>query len=91
MKINEPQRIGAVNPYQKQNEQRVTEAGRKKQRDNLQISSEAMEMLQSQNIQSTDRQEQIDNLKRQVQTGTYHVEAGRIAEKLLPFLKKYTD
>ncbi|MWC30922.1 flagellar biosynthesis anti-sigma factor FlgM [Paenibacillus sp. MMS18-CY102] len=88
MKINEPQRLGAVNPYAKHNEQRAAEASRKKKTDNVQISSEAMEMLQSQNVTSPERQKQIEALKEQVSTGTYHVESGKIAEKLLPYLKQ---
>jgi len=91
MKINEPQRIGAINPYQRQNEQKFTEVSPKKKRDNLEISPEAMEMLQSQNIKNNDRLERIDSLKQQVQTGTYHVEANRIAEKLLPYMKRHTE
>ncbi|EFM09023.1 anti-sigma-28 factor, FlgM [Paenibacillus curdlanolyticus YK9] len=89
MKINETQRLGAVNPYAKHNEQRAAEASRKKKTDNVQISAEAMEMLQSQqNVTSPERQKQIDALKEQVSTGTYHVESGKIAEKLLPYLKQ---
>lgn len=88
MKINETQRLGAVNPYQKQS-QRAVETNSKKKRDDLQISAEAMEMLQSQQgVKSPERQKQLDELKSQVSTGTYQVEAGKIAEKLLPYLKQ---
>jgi negative regulator of flagellin synthesis FlgM len=85
MKINETQRIGAVNPYQKQNEQRTENANRKRQTDNVQISAEAQEMLSR--VNNSDRSKRIDDLKESVSSGTYHVEAGKIAEKLLPFLK----
>lgn len=89
MKINETQRLGAVNPYRNKSDLRAAQTGSKQKRDNLQISSEAMEMLQSQNVEnakSPERQRQIDELKQQVSTGTYHVESGKLAEKLLPYL-----
>ncbi|GMK38258.1 hypothetical protein PCCS19_13120 [Paenibacillus sp. CCS19] len=89
MKINETQRLGAVNPYRNKNDLRAAQTNNKQKRDNLQISSEAMEMLQSQNVEnakSPERQKQLDELKNQVSTGTYHVESGKLAEKLLPYL-----
>jgi len=89
MKINETQRLGAVNPYHKNNGQRAVESGGKKKRDDVQISTEAKEMLQSQQgVQSPARLKQIEDLKSQVSTGTYYVDAGKIAEKLLPYFKQ---
>ncbi|MFC5653081.1 flagellar biosynthesis anti-sigma factor FlgM [Paenibacillus solisilvae] len=87
MKINETQRIGAVNPYQKQNEQQTGNAGRKRKTDEVQISAEAQEMLSSSRVNGAERAKLINELKQSVRSGTYHVEAGKIAEKLLPFLK----
>ncbi|BBH23902.1 negative regulator of flagellin synthesis [Paenibacillus baekrokdamisoli] len=87
MKINETQRIGAVNPYQKQNDKQAESASRKRKKDEVQISAEAQEMLSSSRENSTDRTKLIDSLKQSVSSGTYHVEAGKIAEKLLPFIK----
>lgn len=89
MKINETQRLGAVNPYRNKSDLRAAQTSNKQKRDDVQISSEAMEMLQSQNVEnakSPERQRQIDELKNQVSTGTYHVESGKLAEKLLPYL-----
>lgn len=89
MKINETQRLGAVNPYRNKSDVRTAQANSKQKRDDLQISSEAMEMLQSQNVEgakSPERQRQLDELKNQVSTGTYQVESGKLAEKLLPYL-----
>lgn len=91
MKINETQRIGAMNPYQKQNEQRPGGAERKKKTDEVQISAEAQEMLTSSRSGDPERSKLIDELKKSVSTGTYHVEAGKIAEKLLPFLRDRKD
>lgn len=87
MKINETQRIGAVNPYQKQNDQQTSNAGRKRKTDEVQISAEAQEMLSSSRVSGADRTKLINELKQSVSSGTYHVEAGKIAEKMLPFLK----
>ncbi|GGD92271.1 flagellar biosynthesis anti-sigma factor FlgM [Paenibacillus nasutitermitis] len=86
MKINETQRIGAVNPYQKQSEQRAGNTERKRQTDEVQISAEAQEMLSYSRTNQTDKSKRIDELKQEVSTGNYHVDAGKIAEKLLPYL-----
>ncbi|WP_308636648.1 flagellar biosynthesis anti-sigma factor FlgM [Paenibacillus silvisoli] len=87
MKINQSHRINAVNPYQKQNEQQTSEIGRKRKTDKVQISAEAQEMLSSSRVNNADRSKLIEDLKQSVSAGTYHVESGKIAEKLLPFLK----
>lgn len=87
MKINEPGRINAVNSYQKQHGQRIDAVNKKKQVDQVQISTEAKELQSINQMLSPERTEKVDVLKQQVQSGTYHVEAGKIAEKLLPFIK----
>ncbi|WP_042170087.1 flagellar biosynthesis anti-sigma factor FlgM [Paenibacillus gorillae] len=87
MKINEPQRIGALNNYLKQNESRAAGTSQKRQKDNVQISAEAKEMLSSSQAQGTERSKQIEQLKQEVSSGTYHVEAGKIAEKLMAYFK----
>ena len=86
MKVNEPNRIGSIIAYQKQQEARVQKSNQKKQRDEVSISAEAQEMLT--NSQQTDgsREEKIEGLKKAVSTGAYHVDAGKIAEKILPYL-----
>ncbi|MFC4777821.1 flagellar biosynthesis anti-sigma factor FlgM [Paenibacillus sp. GCM10023252] len=88
MKINESGRIGAIHSYQKQSEQRAQAANHKKQIDQVKISPEAKELQSTQQAHSAGRAEKVSDLKQQVQTGTYHVEAGKIAEKLLPYLKQ---
>ncbi|NIK79346.1 negative regulator of flagellin synthesis FlgM [Paenibacillus castaneae] len=88
MKINETNRIGGLNPYQKQNETRVNGTNKARQKDEVQISAAAKEMLSTSQTSSTERTKQIEQLKRAVASGTYHVEAGKIAEKLLPYLKE---
>lgn len=85
MKINDTQRIGEVRAYQKQSGQPIERAVRGRQKDEVRISPEAMELLASSKLYDTERAARIEALKQSVSTGTYHVEASRIAEKLLPY------
>ncbi|WP_058300358.1 flagellar biosynthesis anti-sigma factor FlgM [Gorillibacterium timonense] len=94
MKINEPSRIGGVNPYHKQQDGKLTGAGKEKAKlkDQLQISPEAKELQELQaasqkNAADPARLAKVEELKQQVSTGTYRVDSGKIAEKLLPYLK----
>ncbi|TVX96114.1 flagellar biosynthesis anti-sigma factor FlgM [Cohnella terricola] len=87
MKINETQRIGAVNSYQARMDRRTEESGRKRQSDQLQISPEALEMLSTNRADQAERAKKVEGLKQQVSTGNYYVENGKLAEKLLPFFK----
>lgn len=87
LKINETNRIGALNPYQKQNEARVSGTSKARQKDEVQISAEAKEMLTTSQTSDSQRTEHIEKLKQSVASGTYHVESGKIAEKLLPYLR----
>lgn len=88
MKINEGQRVGAIQYYQKQQSaEKISQKSTRK--DELTISTEAKEMLDAQNrVSNPSRQEHIAELKQAVQTGTYHVPVDKIAEKLLPLLRK---
>jgi negative regulator of flagellin synthesis FlgM len=85
MKINDINRLGAVNPYQTANNQRTESSTRKRQKDELHISSEAMEMLSRAKVSNPEREKKIEQLKEAVSTGTYKVDAGKVAEKMLPF------
>lgn len=89
MKINHTQRINAVNPYQKQNDQQAGSLSRKRKTDEVQISAEAQEMLSYSRVNDPERAKRIDDLKESVRSGTYQVESGKIAEKLLPYLKNH--
>ena len=89
MKINETGRIGGVNPYQRNIDTRDNHVDKRKfQKDQVSISSEAKEMLEA-DIQVHDpkRAERIQELKGAVSSGTYHVESGKLAEKLAPYFK----
>lgn len=83
MKINEPSRVGGINPYRKSAGQSLQAADMKKsKKDEVQISTEAKEMLDN-----AKAPEKLEQLKQAVSTGTYHVDAQKIAEKLWPFIK----
>jgi negative regulator of flagellin synthesis FlgM len=90
MKINENGRIGAVNPYKKAGEATSAQAAGKKGKvkDQVEISAEAKELLGASGSVRTEEQSlRIESLKNLVSSGTYHVDAKKIAEKLLPYLK----
>jgi negative regulator of flagellin synthesis FlgM len=83
MKINDTQRIAAANTYRKSNEDRIiqTEGKKHKKKDEVNISPEAKQLLGA-----SGTKQQVDDLKQSYLTGTYHVEASKIAEKLLPYI-----
>ncbi|SDO61737.1 anti-sigma-28 factor, FlgM family [Paenibacillus sp. yr247] len=89
MKINENQRIGNINKYIQNNESRsVNGTEKKKRKDEVQISAEAKELLESTSaVRSNEQNQRIQELKESVSAGTYHVEARKIAEKLFPYLR----
>ncbi|OCT13147.1 flagellar biosynthesis anti-sigma factor FlgM [Paenibacillus pectinilyticus] len=89
MKINDNGRIGAVNPYKKTGDATFAQAAAKKgkAKDQVEISVEAKELLGAQGIRTEEQSQRIEQLKASVASGTYHVAAGKIAEKLLPYLK----
>ncbi|KRE38787.1 flagellar biosynthesis anti-sigma factor FlgM [Paenibacillus sp. Soil724D2] len=89
MKINENQRIGNINKYMQNNESRtVNGTEKKKRKDEVQISAEAKELLENTSVvRSNEQNQRIQELKESVSTGTYHVEARKIAEKLFPYIR----
>ncbi|MCC3379476.1 flagellar biosynthesis anti-sigma factor FlgM [Paenibacillus farraposensis] len=90
MKINETNRIGAINPYQRNMETgRQEEQKKSRRKDEVSISPEAMEMLNRSS--DTDRVKKIQELKQQVVSGTYRVDADKIADKLLPYFKQSSE
>lgn len=85
MKINETGRIGGLSAY-RQNETRVSGVAKPAaRRDQVQISKEAQELLQT---GATDpaRLNKLEELKEKVQAGTYRVDDAALATKLLPYL-----
>jgi negative regulator of flagellin synthesis FlgM len=90
MKINDNGRIGSVNPYKKTNESySSSSAGKKdKPKDQVEISSEAKELLGAQATTRTEEQiKRLEELRDSVSSGTYQVDANKVAKKLLPYIK----
>lgn len=88
MKINDVNRVSAVNPYWKNTDAKVANGIEKKEKpkDEVLISAEAQELLDADVSASIERGKKIQELKQSVASGTYHVEAGQVAEKLLPYI-----
>lgn len=86
MKINDMNRTGMVNPYRNRpTSAQINQTDKKgRTRDNVEFSDEARKMLEA--AADPERATKIAKLKESVATGTYYVEAGKIAEKLLPYL-----
>lgn len=87
MKINDTQRIGAYRTYQQQSDARANQTTGKRRKDEVQFSAEAMELLGAQRAEDPNRAQRIESLKEEVRTGSYSVDAGKLADKLLPFFK----
>lgn len=87
MKINEIGRLSAVRTYQKQQETRAGGIGAVNRRDEVRISAEAQQLLSDSRLTGFERAEKIGRLKESVSTGTYYVDAGKIADKLWPYLQ----
>lgn len=87
MKINETQRIGAYRTQQQHSEPRTNQSSVKRRKDEVQFSAEAMELLSANRAEDPGRAKRIESLKHEVSSGTYKVDAGKLAEKLLPFVR----
>ncbi|MED4911315.1 flagellar biosynthesis anti-sigma factor FlgM [Brevibacillus centrosporus] len=90
MRINEPNRVGMINAYNKTGNAHVGKTGKIPMgKDEVNISTEALEMLkQVEDPDSPQRREKVDQLKKQVEEGTYRVSSDKIAEKFLSFWQK---
>lgn len=75
-----------VNPYRRQMAATPAVQTNKnaKKADNVQFSEAGRMLLEA--ATDPERAAKISRLKEAVSTGTYHIEAGEIAEKLLPYL-----
>ena len=89
MKINGMHRIGGSSPYSRQDTKPAELKGkREKMKDEVQISPQAQELLGAQGTGNLElRAQKLEELKQSIATGTYHVEARQLAEKLFPFVK----
>lgn len=78
MKINPINRIDAVyQAYQKHNQPTKAEDTKKTQTDQVELSNEAKLQLQK------EKAARIEQLKAQIDSGTYKVDSEKLAEKLL--------
>ena len=89
MKINGIGGSMGVNPYNRQaNIQDNVKSSNKLGRDKLEISSEAKEMLQGSTIPE-DRQAKVDELKAQVESGTYKLNSKATAKGIIDYYLKH--
>lgn len=88
MKIQGTQRIDAIHAYRNKQEHRTGDKAKtSRKHDEVHISAEAKQLHGAQSMNETDRMQRINELKRSVSAGTYHVDAKQLAEKLLPILR----
>ncbi|TFD95785.1 flagellar biosynthesis anti-sigma factor FlgM [Jeotgalibacillus sp. R-1-5s-1] len=86
MKIN-PLNNSAINPYKRQQAKvEQAEAQKQKTTDKLEISNQAKELLGNGRIQA-ERREKVDQLKSEVENGTYKADPKKTAEDLLKFFR----
>jgi negative regulator of flagellin synthesis FlgM len=90
MKIQGNQRMNGINPYQKLNPpiQDKTKGTPSLGKDEVQISTEAKELLQFSKSDGASREARVQDIKTQVQAGTYRVDSDKIAEKMYGQIKK---
>ena len=87
MKINNYGTQG-VNPYKKINKvEQSNKAESTKGTDKVEISAAAKELQQGSQVSSA-RMEKIESLKKQIQSGTYEVNAKDVAKSILNFYSK---
>ncbi|UCZ52697.1 flagellar biosynthesis anti-sigma factor FlgM [Bacillus shivajii] len=85
MKINP---IHSLNMYRKSQEVKgKQDVNQVNKRDEVKISSEAKQMQATQKT-SLDRQEKINDIKAQIENGTYQVDAKEVARKFHDFWSK---
>ncbi|MGD8190287.1 flagellar biosynthesis anti-sigma factor FlgM [Brevibacillus ginsengisoli] len=91
MRINEPNRTGMINAYNKTGKLYAAQNSKKPMgKDEVQISNEALELLKKGEVKETAPTDKtkLNELKAKIEQGTYHVPSDKIAEKFLSFWKK---
>lgn len=86
MKINHLNQYG-VNPYQKAVNKADTSMKPSQLADKVEISSKAKELQQLSSVE-VERQAKIDEIKKQVENGTYQVSVNETAKGVLDFYSK---
>lgn len=84
MKIQGTGYVNHVNPYNKNQSRDQAAVSDSKRSDQLSISEEAKALLdQLSGKHDQERRQKVEELKREIESGTYKVEAGKVAEKLM--------
>ncbi|MGM7721415.1 flagellar biosynthesis anti-sigma factor FlgM [uncultured Metabacillus sp.] len=87
MKINHLGSMG-INPYQRNIEKNAAAAQKPQAKeDKVEISQEALDLQQA-NEMTKARQEKVQAIKQQLESGNYTIDPKAIAEGLLKFYKK---
>lgn len=88
MRIQGMKPVTGTNPYQKNQAKTNDIAKSTKSKDQLTISAEAKALLEEVNSQHRlERQAKVEQLKDQISTGKYKIDAEKIADKLLEWWK----
>jgi len=86
MNIDKTTGSSFIQSYQKQMQVSKVEKTRPLQKeDQLQISSQAKEMFEKNIEIDVERQEKINTLKAQIQSGEYHISSDKVADKVRQF------
>jgi negative regulator of flagellin synthesis FlgM len=73
-----------INPYQKQLQKQVSIQKSQLKEDKVEISSKAQELLKGNPIEEARKQE-VENIKKAVQSGEYQINYEQTAKKMLEF------
>ncbi|MFA8437294.1 flagellar biosynthesis anti-sigma factor FlgM [Pueribacillus sp. YX66] len=84
MKINPIHSMG-TNPYKKVAKEDMGKQEKKKERDQLEISTEAKQLLNG--TEWTERDKKVHELKKLIESGKYEINYKKTAEKLLDYWK----
>lgn len=84
----DPSRIGSIQSYQKQQQVQDVKKQAQDKQDQVKISSAAQEMLESaKNTAGNEpvREEKVEHLKTEIESGRYRVDSREVANKFLEF------
>jgi negative regulator of flagellin synthesis FlgM len=76
-----------VNPYQRQLNKSEQNAKLNNKKDQVEISAAAKELQEAAKFEAS-RQEKIERLKQQIQTGTYQIDEKAVAESIFNYYFK---
>ncbi len=79
--------VNNVNPYNKQQQKINSANGKSAFADKIEISTAAKEMQVSSTL-NTERAEQVQKIKEQIESGEYKVDARKVAEDLLKYYRR---